>query len=61
MKKKFQQDDFGLCVAAGQDPLDPASELDPDRECDLFDTDGNFQRFTAIAPCKNNCPGGEEC
>ena len=51
-------------MAEGQDPLNPISELDPDRECDqpLFDPDtGEFiiQKFPAISPCKNNCRGGK--
>ena len=28
-----------MCVAEGQDPLDPTSDLDPERECDLFEID----------------------
>ena len=56
----FQQDDQGLCVAEGQDPNDPFSDLDPDRECDLFVdyVDFVFQKYFVLAPCKNNCRGG---
>ena len=51
-------------MAEGQDPTDITSELDPDRECDPVDVDPNtgmtvFQRFTVLAPCKNNCRGGK--
>ena len=61
----LQQDDFGLCVAEGQDPFNFTSELDPDRECDLFVTDDTGvptfpQRFTVLSPCKNNCRGGKQ-
>ena len=69
----FKQDDFGLCVAEGQDPLDTTSELDPDRECDPivinpdtdypeYTDDGQviWQKFIPISPCKNNCRGGKK-
>ncbi len=59
-------------MAEGQDPLDPSSELDPDRECPylyidpetnypVFTEDFDFilQKFSALSPCKNNCRGGK--
>ena len=50
----LKQDEGGLCVASGQDPFDPTSELDPD----LDDCGPIPIRFTPLVPCKNNCKGG---
>ena len=41
-----------MCVVEGQDPNDPQSDLDPDKECGFFE-----RGFQAIAPCKDNCRG----
>ena len=50
-----QQDDFGFCVAKGEDSENSSAILDPDRDCDYW------ERFSFLAPCKNNCRGGMSC
>ena len=54
----FQQDNL-LCVAEGEDPTDPLSELDPERNCSFYNEDGQRQKFAALATCKDNCRGGK--
>ena len=42
-------------MASGQDPLDPNSEVDPDRFC--FEQ----ERVFSLISCKDNCRGGKAC
>ena len=48
----LQQDNDGLCVAAGQNPRNPFADLDPDLDCRKRNS------FRVLRPCKSNCKGG---
>ena len=42
-------------MVSGQDPLDPNSEVDPDRPCN------EQERVLSLISCKDNCRGGKAC